>query len=95
MAGDSEHVKSAPRLSRVSHVVVLALSTMTLQSTDDSPSVFENGNLKPGIYKIQNIFTETYVDIEVYSTGVCCHPANCLGEGRGLVCSRPSTLVHT
>ena len=30
-----------------------------------SSSIFENGKLKPGIYKIQNIKSEAYLDIEV------------------------------
>ena len=58
---------------------------MTFHSTNDSSSILENGKLKPGIYKIQNIQTETYLDIEVHTREVCCRPANCLGEGRGLV----------
>jgi len=57
---------------------------MTFNSPPDSLSIFKNGKLKPGIYKIQNIFTETYVDIEVHSRGVCCRPAKDLEEGRGL-----------
>ncbi|KAF9648159.1 hypothetical protein BDM02DRAFT_3187328 [Thelephora ganbajun] len=36
---------------------------MTFTSTDNSPPIFENGKLKPGIYKIQNLQTEGYVDI--------------------------------
>lgn len=58
---------------------------MTLTSTNSSPSIFENGKLKPGTYKIQNIYTETYLDIEVHSREVCCRPEGDLGEGRGLV----------
>ena len=59
---------------------------MTLHSTSDSSSIFENGKLKSGIYKIQNIQSETYLDIEVYKREVCCRPAQNLGEGRGFVC---------
>ena len=51
-------------------------------------TIFENGNLKPGIYKIQNIYTETFLDIEVHSREMCCRPKRDLGEGRGLVRSR-------
>ena len=31
---------------------------MTLRSTSDPSSILENGKLKPGIYKIQNIQSE-------------------------------------
>ena len=58
---------------------------MTLISSSASPSVFEDGKLRPGIYKIQNIYTETFLDIEVHSRDVCCRPAGSLGEGRGIV----------
>ncbi|KAF9648157.1 hypothetical protein BDM02DRAFT_2342502 [Thelephora ganbajun] len=53
-------------------------------STSDSSSIFKDGKLKPGIYKIQNVYTETYLDIEVHSREMCCRPAKDLGEGRGL-----------
>ena len=59
---------------------------MTLHSTNNSSSIFENGKLKPGIYKIQNIKSEAYLDIEVATREVCCRPAQNLGEGRGFVC---------
>ena len=49
------------------------------------PSVFEGGKLKPGVYKIQNIYTEAYLDIHLHSMEMCCRPANDLGAGRGLV----------
>ena len=67
---------------------------MTLTSTGHSLSISEDGKLKPGIYKIQNIQTETYVDIEVHLREVCCRPTKDLGEGRGLVSYYPSFVVH-
>ena len=51
----------------------------------DPTSILQDGKLKPGIYKIRNVFTETYADIEVHSRGMCCRPAQNLEEGRGLV----------
>ncbi|KAF9783532.1 hypothetical protein BJ322DRAFT_1110426 [Thelephora terrestris] len=57
---------------------------MTLKSTGDSPSIFKDGKLKPGIYKIQNLRSDTYLDIHQYSNEVCCRPAKDLEEGRGL-----------
>ena len=53
-------------------------------NSNPSP-IFEDGKLKPGIYKIQNIFAENYVDIELHSREMCCRPAKNLAEGRGLV----------
>ncbi|KAF9781772.1 hypothetical protein BJ322DRAFT_1161694 [Thelephora terrestris] len=56
---------------------------MTLTAEKDSPSMFEDGKLKPGIYKIQNIVGQTYVDIRDHSQELCCRPASAL-EGQGL-----------
>jgi hypothetical protein len=67
---------------------------MTLTSTGDSVSIFKDGKLKPGIYKIQNIQTDTYLDVDVPSREVCCRPAKDLGEGRGLVRLYPPSAVH-
>ena len=58
---------------------------MTLNSTDKSSSIFQDGKLKSGTYKIWNVLTETYADIEVHSRHVCCRPARDLEEGNGLV----------
>ena len=49
-------------------------------------SIFEGANIKPGVYKIQNLSTETYLDIHLHSMELCCRPPNDLGVGRGLVC---------
>ena len=87
-------VTTAPRFTRVPHIVVLVLQTMTLNSTSGSSSIFQGGKLKPGIYKIQNIYTDNYLDIEVHSRGMCCRPAKDLGEGRGLVSLCKSPVVH-
>ena len=64
---------------------------MTEKITGATSSIFEDGKLKPGIYKIQNIETENYLDVEVHTRQVCCRPARDLGEGRGLV--RKSLLL--
>ena len=50
----------------------------------------EDGKLQPRIYKVQNIRTETYVDIEIHLREVCCRPTETLREGRGLVSQYPS-----
>ena len=62
---------------------------MTSTSTADSLSIFKDGKLKPGIYKIQNIVAETFLDYEVHSRNVCCRPAADLGDDKGLVSSSP------
>lgn len=73
------------RLSRVPHVVEFTMPTMTLKSTSDSPPIFKNGKLKPGIYEIQNLSSETYLDIHQHSREVCCRPAKDIEGGRRLV----------
>jgi hypothetical protein len=78
-------VIQAPSLAHVPLVVILALPMMT---------IFEDGKLKSGIYKIQNIHTETYLDIELHSRNVCCRPTENLGEGRGLVRWHLTSVIH-
>ena len=58
---------------------------MTQNSTTDSPRIFENGRLKPGVYKIQNLFAETYLDVLQHSKQVCCRPTRDVEDGKGLV----------
>jgi len=55
--------------------------------------IFENGKLKAGIYKIQNLYTQGYVDIHEHSREVCCRPVQELQEGRGMVRRRPLPVV--
>jgi hypothetical protein len=65
--------------------------TMAQTSTDDSVSVFRDGKLKPGIYKIQNIVGQTYLDIREHTKELCCRPVTVL-EGKGLVGSSPHLI---
>ena len=59
---------------------------MTFTSTNNSLSIFKDGKLKPGIYKIQNLHNDAYVDIHEHSgRALHCRPAQDLKEGRGLV----------
>ena len=61
-------------------------STMTFTSTSNSSSVFQDGKVKSGIYKIYNIFHEAYLDIHEHpAREMYLRPAQDLGEGRGLV----------
>ena len=64
---------------------VVPVLAMPLHSTSGSSSIFENGKLKPGFYKIQNLFSETYLDIHRHSREVCCRPAQDIEGGRGIV----------
>lgn len=52
----------------------------------DNPfSILQDGKLKPGIYKIQSLYNEAYLDIEDRSREAFCRPGRDLSEGRGLV----------
>ena len=46
---------------------LLLILTMTFNSPSDSSSIFEDGKLKPVIYKIQNLYSQTYLDIHEHS----------------------------
>jgi hypothetical protein len=61
--------------------------TMTTNSTSNSVSILNDGRIKPGIYKIQNIFSQTYLEIWEHSKELCCRPAAALEDGKGLVSS--------
>lgn len=45
---------------------------MATTSADSSLSIFKGGKLKPGIYEIQNLYSQTYMDIHEHSREVCC-----------------------
>ena len=67
---------------------------MTLNLKTESISIFQDGKLKPGIYKIQNIVGQTYVDTREHTRELCGRPAAAL-EGKGLVgfCPRLAHIV--
>jgi len=58
---------------------------MVLTSTDNSVSIFKDGKLKPGIYKIQNIVGQTYLEVRNHSKQLCCRSATALKDGNELV----------
>ena len=60
---------------------------MNPTSKDEPDSVFRDGRIKPGIYKILNVVGQTYVDIQEHSRELCGRPTTAL-EGKGLVRSR-------
>ena len=59
----------------------------------DSVSIFKDGKLEPGVFKIQNIASQTYLDVRDHTKEVCCRPAEYL-DGKGLVGSR-SNFAYT
>ena len=67
---------NASNPARVPHVVVLAL-TMTSTPT----KIFKDGKLRPGIYKIQNLYTKGFLDAYEHSKEMCCRPVKDPGEG--------------
>ena len=52
-------------------------------------SILDGGRIKPGIYKIQNIQSQTYLEIRESAKELCCRPAAALEDGKGLVSSHP------
>jgi len=65
---------------------------MVPTSTAASLSILEDGELKPGIYKIQNISSKTFLDYEVHTRELCCRLVNELEEDKGLVSWAPFLL---
>lgn len=52
-------------------------------------SIFRDGKLKPGVYKIRNTASHTYVDIQDNQKDLCCRPLSVLGD-KGQVIWRPT-----
>jgi len=67
---------------------------MTLKSTGDPSSILKDGKIKPGVYKIQNLYHQNYLDVEEHSRKLWCRPARDLEDGKGLVCLRLSSMVR-
>ena len=61
---------------------------MTSTSTNGYTSIFKDGKLKPGIYKLQNIVSQTCVDIQEHTRRLYCRPVTAV-EGNQLVGLRP------
>jgi len=56
-----------------------------MSSPSPGYTIFEDGKLKPGLYKIQNLLSKTYLDIHEHSMEVCCRPASALEKNDGVV----------
>ena len=65
---------------------------MTQYSTGDFTSMLKDGKLKPGIYKIQYLGSNSYLDTNLHSKQVCTRPT--LSDGRGLVCLYLLSAAH-
>ncbi|KAF9649758.1 hypothetical protein BDM02DRAFT_3128122 [Thelephora ganbajun] len=50
----------------------------------DRFSILQDGKIKPGIYKIQNIVSKTYADIKDHVRELCGRPSSTLEKSRGL-----------
>lgn len=69
--------------------------TLSSESICDPSPIFQDGKLKPGVYKIQNLYTDTYLDVHLHSMELCCRPAKDLENKRGFVrMSPPRRFVH-
>lgn len=80
-----------PRAACFLHAVVPILA---MTSTSNS-SIFNNGRLRQGTYKIQNLHTRTYADINESTREMFCYPAKDLEEGSGIVRPYPIPAVHS
>ena len=78
---------NASHPARVPHVAVLVL-TMTSTPT----KIFKDGKLRPGIYKIQNLYTKGFLDAYEHSKEMCCRPVK--GPEEGLVRGYPLPVVR-
>ena len=54
-------------------------------SENQSGSLFKNGGVEYGVYRLQNAAGETFVDIN-QNRELCCRPEDALPEGGGRVC---------
>ena len=64
---------------------------MTPTPTSDTAPILQNGRLMPGIYKIQNLHSKTFLDIHKHSKKLCCRPALDLEDGGLVRLPLPST----
>ena len=58
---------------------------MYLPPINDPMSIFVDGKLKPGTYKVQNLASQTYLEILERSKELCCRPATVLTPEDALV----------
>jgi len=68
-------------------------AVMLVPTPDDPMSIFKDGSLKPGVYKVQNLGCQTYLEVQEHSRGLCCRPATVLSPEDALVISSHHALV--
>lgn len=54
-------------------------------SSPTNPSILQDGRIKPGIYKIKNIVSQTYVDTKDHVRELCGRPSSALQKSGGQV----------
>jgi len=57
---------------------------LAVASPEDPMSIFLDGKLKPGTYRVQNVTGHTFLEIHWDSGQLCCRPASVLSEKDGL-----------
>lgn len=63
---------------------------MLVYTPDDPMSIFAGGKLKPGKYKVQNLASQTFLEVLDHSRNLCCRPDGVLPPLGGLVVSTHS-----
>ena len=58
---------------------------MDHSSSNTSASIFQDGKIKPGVYKIMNVVSGTFVDIKDDASELCGRSSSTLGDSRGQV----------
>ena len=62
-----------------------SLTMMLVPPSDDPMSIFEDGKLKPGKYRVQNLSGQTFLEILEDSKELCCRPTTVLSAQDALV----------
>jgi hypothetical protein len=73
------------RALQVSSTVTLVFAAMNVSPPDDPMSIFADGKLRSGVYRIQNLYCQTYLEILEHSKELCCRPATALSPQDALV----------
>ena len=60
-------------------------TVMHLTPTNDPMSIFVDGKLKPGSYKVQNLASKTYLEVLKHSDELCCRPGTVLTPNDAVV----------
>ena len=60
-------------------------TAMLTSPSYDPMSIFANGKLKPGTYKVQNLNSQTYLEVLEPSRKLCCRPATVLSDQDAVV----------